>query len=75
MTRAAMKRELDERFESLPLDQQQRLLQYARTLDKAPLRGTPGRDLLRFAGRISAEDAREIMQAVREDCEGIDPDA
>lgn len=37
-------------------------------------KGTPGKDLLRFAGTISAEDADEMMRAIEEGCERIEPD-
>lgn len=44
------------------------------TPDGAPVRGVPGRELLRFAGVLSSADAREIEQTVEEGCEGVDPD-
>lgn len=37
--------------------------------------GTPGRDLLRFAGRIDTDSAAEMMQAIEEDCNKVDPGA
>ena len=40
-------------LESMPRDQQYRVLEYARALSARP-RGVPGRDLLAFAGAISA---------------------
>jgi hypothetical protein len=35
-------------------------------------KGIPGRDLLRFAGTLSPEDAEEMRQAIEEGCEQID---
>ena len=61
--------ELNERFSSLTPRQQRRILQYARVLSEG---GVPGRELLEFAGRISADDAREIAQAIADGCEGVD---
>jgi uncharacterized protein (TIGR02246 family) len=37
-------------------------------------RGVPGRDLLRFAGTIDAESAREMEEAIEDGCERIDPE-
>ena len=33
--------------------------------------GVPGKDLLRFAGTMDDESAREIMEAVKEGCERV----
>ncbi len=41
---------------------------------RPPLKGTPGKDLLRFAGTIPAEDVDEMMRAIEEMCERVDPD-
>lgn len=59
-------------MENMPRDQQYRVLEFARTLTPMP-RGVPGRDLLKFAGTISAEDLRLMSEAIEEDCERIDP--
>jgi len=37
--------------------------------------GTPGKDLLRFAGILDEEGAREIERVIDEGCERVDPDA
>lgn len=36
--------------------------------------GVPGRDLLRFAGTIDVESAREIEEAIEDGCARIDPE-
>jgi hypothetical protein len=36
-------------------------------------RGTPGRELLKFAGILSREEAKAMMDAIEEGCERIDP--
>ena len=75
MTGAMLEKELRTRLAELAPEQQQQVLEYARALGEAPRRGVPGRALLRFAGKISADDAREIERAVEEGCEGVDPRA
>jgi len=37
-------------------------------------KGTPGRDLLKYAGTISQADAQEMLKAIEEECERIDDD-
>ena len=59
----------------LSADEQARVVDFARTLVKSPKPtkvGTPGRDLLRFAGTIPQEDLEEIKKAIEEGCEQID---
>jgi hypothetical protein len=59
----------------LPADDQARVVDFAPTLAKSPKPkqvGTPGKELLRFAGTISHEDAQQMMKAVEEGCEQID---
>jgi hypothetical protein len=60
--------------EQLPLDLQQRVLHFIQALALARPRGTPGKELLRFSGVISREDADLMKQAIEEECERIDPD-
>jgi hypothetical protein len=59
----------------LPLSDQVRVVDFARTLtgtSKRPIRGVPGKDLLKFAGSIPHEDAQEMLKAIEEGCEQID---
>ena len=59
----------------LPADEQALVVDFARTLAKSPKPkkvGTPGKELLRFAGTISHEDAQQMMKAIEEGCEQID---
>ena len=54
---------------------QARVVDFARTLSgsSTPKKvGVPGKDLLRFAGTISPEDARQMIEAIEEGCEQID---
>lgn len=40
-----------------------------------PTKGTPGRELLRFAGTIPPEDCRRMEEAIEAGCERVDPGA
>jgi predicted transcriptional regulator len=69
---SALERELVERLSALGLEQQNQVLEYARALSEAPVRGVPGAALKRFVGTISAEDAREMKEAVEGGCGRVD---
>ena len=40
-----------------------------------PKKGTPGTELLRFAGTIPTEDCRRMEEAIEAGCERVDPGA
>jgi hypothetical protein len=69
----SLDREISEAIARLSPGQQRRVLEFARSLDE-PRRGVPGATLLRFAGTLSAEDAREIAAAIEDGCERIPGD-
>ena len=53
----------------LPRDQ--RVIMHVESVGSRPA-GTPGHELLKFAGSISKEDADEMMKAINEGCGQID---
>jgi len=57
----------------LPLDAQRSVLEYVRAL-KQPRKGTPGSLLMRHAGSITSDAARQMMDAIEAGCEQVDPD-
>ncbi len=65
--------ELLKQLEQLSPPKQWQVLGFARSLAEGPPKGVPGRDLLDLCGIMPAEDAREMMQAIEEECERIDP--
>jgi len=67
--------EIVERMHELPAAQQQLVLDIVRSLASKPPQGVPAKDLLAFAGTISAQDAREMADAIQEGCERVDADA
>lgn len=70
-----LREQLLEQVTVLPPRLQWRVLEYARSLATPLPKGTPGRDLEKFAGTISHEDAAEMMAAIEEACETIDEDS
>lgn len=66
-----LKDEIIEQVERLEAPQQRQVLDFARGLDTP--RGTPGRELLHFAGSISPADLDAISQAIEEGCEKVEP--
>jgi len=71
-TSQAIETELHQQFLQLPLEQQQQVLEFARTLAATRIRGVPGKDLLRFAGTIAADDLAVMKQAIEAGCEQVD---
>lgn len=64
--------ELIEQLRVMPHHVQWQVLEFVRTLVKAEVRGTPGQQLLRFAGSISADDLQLMDEAIEQDCEHVD---
>lgn len=58
---------------SLPLDQQQKVLAFARSLIENPT-GVKGSSLLDFAGTIPTEQLSQMQIAIEKGCERIDTD-
>lgn len=66
--------EVIEQLRVMPQHLQWRVLEFARTLVKLKVQGTPGKKLLRFAGSISARDLQVMNQVIEQDCEQVDID-
>lgn len=58
--------------EPLDLPRGQRLVIRVETDQERPP-GVPGRELLDLAGTLSDEDARQMLEAIEEGCEQVDP--
>ena len=68
-----LQEELAKEMDQLPPPLQRKVINYAHSLTQPRPHGTPGRQLLKYAGFLSPEDAKEMMDAIEEGCEGIDP--
>lgn len=64
--------EIFQQLKGMPQPLQQQVLEFVRTLIKADGRGTPGPQLLRFAGSIPADDLKVMREAIERDCERVD---
>ena len=73
----SVREELLKYLKKLSPEQQERLLDFARSLSAtpAPPKGRSGKDLLTFAGAIKNHELAEIAKAIEEDCERTDASA
>jgi hypothetical protein len=60
-----------EQLKDLPQELPWRVLEFARALAQSTPRGVPGREFLRFAGTVSAEDAELMRGAIERGCEQV----
>lgn len=67
-----LKDEIIKQIERLGEDQQQQMLDYARSLTMTKPMGVPGETLLRFAGFIPREDVEDMERAIEGGCEQVD---
>jgi len=51
------------------------VLEVVRSLASHKPQGVPAKDLLPLTGAITAEDARQMMNAIEEGCERVDANA
>lgn len=70
----AVRDQIIEQLSGMSEEEQRRILEIARSMSTKPGDGVNGNSLLRFAGTISADDARRMSEAIEEGCERIDPD-
>jgi mRNA-degrading endonuclease RelE of RelBE toxin-antitoxin system len=66
MIDAAIQSELLKELEQLPPLLQRKVVDFAHSLAESRPRGTPGDQLLRFAGTMTHEEAQEFLKAVNE---------
>lgn len=64
--------ELLKQFNQLPLESQKKVLEFARALNTTAPKGTPGKDLLKFAGTIDQDSLKAMEEAIEYDCERVD---
>ena len=64
--------EIVQRLDKLTPMQQKQILNSVLSFLGEPIRGTPGKELLKFVGLFPPEDIEQIKQAIEEDCGQID---
>jgi hypothetical protein len=70
MATTTLEKELLETLHVLTPSQRQQVLSFARSLPVQ--KGTPGHELISFAGTIDMDDLKNIQQTIQADCERID---
>jgi len=58
----------------IPQSSQRQGLQFARMLSGFQVKGTPGQELLRFAGSIPHDELTLMQNAIKRDCKQVDLD-
>ncbi len=64
--------EIAERVAKLSPQLQEQVLLFVSSLERTALQGESGATLARFAGSLDEVTAREMSQAIEEDCERVD---
>ncbi|MDG2992404.1 hypothetical protein L3556_15910 [Candidatus Synechococcus calcipolaris G9] len=72
--RVSIINEVIKQLEVMPQHLQQQVLEFTQALATSEVRGTPGQQLLCFAGSIPPEDLQLMREAIEQDCERIDID-
>ena len=72
MVDSRMRNELITQIDQLPSTEQQRVLDFVRSLASPKPDGLSGKEMLRFWGILDSEDARMMQEAIEEACERID---
>lgn len=72
MTSSSLKEELLKELNSLPIEEQRKVLDFTRKLAMINPPGVHGQELLPFAGTINKADLELMQQAIQRACEGID---
>ncbi|MCG3199331.1 MAG: hypothetical protein HUU16_19355 [Candidatus Omnitrophica bacterium] len=71
MTHLKLEKALHEQLAHLPIGQQHKVLDFARSLASTQLKGMPGSSLLRFAGIIRSDDLQTMAQVIEDGCEQV----
>ena len=72
MLDAAIQNDLLKEVERLSPPLQRKVVNYAHSLAQPRPRGTPAKQLLKYAGILSPEEAKAMMDAIEEGCERIE---
>jgi hypothetical protein len=72
MLNVTVKKQIINQMGLLDYEHQRRVLDFARALVVTCPKGVPGKQLLSFAGTISAADLKTMEQAIEDSCERVD---
>jgi hypothetical protein len=68
-----IKQEILKELDRLSPELQRQVLDFVRALSPSVPEGVPGKELLRFAGILTPEEAELMEQAIEEGCERVEP--
>lgn len=68
MSNPLIQKQILTQLNKLSDEQQKQVLDFTRFLTMTKPDGVPGKELLRFAGTITPEDAKLMLEAIDEDC-------
>jgi hypothetical protein len=71
MSDQTLQKQILDQLSKLPIEQQHRVLDFARRLAGTSPAGRSGRELLNFAGTIPISDLNMMSQAIEEGCEQV----
>ena len=74
MLDSLLRKELLKALERLSPAMQRRVLDFACALAESTPQGTPGDELLQFAGIMTPAEADEFLRVIEEGCERVEPD-
>ena len=61
-------------FAGLTPAQQEKVMHFIQGVRRDAIKGTPGAEILKFAGTIAHEDAEEMNAAIEKGCGQVNPD-
>ena len=64
-----MRDKIVKQIEKLPREMQEQVLRFATSLAASPPEGEPGAALLPFASSLDSESARQMTEAIEQECE------
>lgn len=69
---ASLKKEILDQINTLPSELQQKVLEFIHSLTRGLPKGILGKNLLKFAGIISLDDLKIMIETIEDGCEQID---
>lgn len=75
MVSEALAKDVVREMGHMPVDLQQRVVDFSHALADSCPKDTPGTEMIKFAGSFSSKDQEEISAAIEQGCENVDPDA
>lgn len=71
MNTQSIKQSINHYLKNLNTEEQRKILEFARALNLSKLKGTPGKDLIKFASSIDKDDLNLMKDAIEAECEKV----